>query len=149
MCKKELLNRFFEKTKNNFKPFHIAGDLNFHILNHDKFNEVHNFLNLLYENDKIPTLSKPTRVTRKAGKAVNHILTNQFIDVNFKTKVFKTDILHHFPVCIVKSSKEKLVKNKCTYIYKIVITDDVTKCFNQALYESGWVEIEICDNPSG
>ena len=33
-------------------------------------------------------------------------------------------------------------------MYKGVITDDATEHFNQALYESDWVEIETCDNPS-
>ena len=40
----------------------------------------------------IQTINKPTRVTRKMATAINHILTNQFINVNFKTATFKTDI---------------------------------------------------------
>ena len=37
--RKELLNRlkdFEKKTKNNLKPFHIAGDFNLNILDYDK-----------------------------------------------------------------------------------------------------------------
>ena len=43
---------------------------------------------------------------------------------------------------------EKLVENKHTYAYKTGITDEATERFDQALYESDWVEIETCDNPS-
>ena len=43
---------------------------------------------------------------------------------------------------------EKLAENKHKYVYKRVITDEATERFNQALYESDWVEIETCDNPS-
>ena len=65
-----------------------------------------------------------------------------------KTTIFKTDTSDHFPVFIVITSKEKLVENKYTYVYKRVITDDATERFNQALYESDWVEIETFGNPS-
>ena len=106
------------------KPFHIAGDFNLNILDHDKCSKVHNFLNLLYENGIIPAINKPTRVTRKTAIAIDHILTNHFINVNFKTAIFKTDIVDHFPVCIIVSSTEKLIENKDTYVYKRVITDE-------------------------
>ena len=84
--------RFFKdilkKTKQNLKPFHIAGDFNLNILDHDKCSKVHNFLNLLYENGIIPNISKPTRVARKMATTIDHFVTNQFINVTFKTAFF-------------------------------------------------------------
>ena len=68
------------------------------------------------------------------------------MDVNFKTAIFKTDISDHFLVCIIIFSNKKLVKNKT--LSKRLITDDATERFNQALYESHWVDIETCDNSS-
>ena len=130
------------------KPFHIAGDFNLNMLDHDKCSKVQNFLNLLYENGMIPTINKPTRITKKTATAIDHILTNQFINVNFKTTIFKTDISDHFPVCFILSSKEKLVESKHTYVYKRVITDEATERFNQAFYETDWLEIGTCNNPS-
>ena len=35
-----------------------------------------------------------------------------------------------------------------SYGYNRVITDDATERFNDALYETDWVEIETYDNPS-
>ena len=96
----------------------------------------------------VPTINKPTKVTRKTATAINHILTNHFIDVNFKTAIFKTDISDHFPVSIIISLKEILVENKYFYVCKRLTTDDAVERFNQALYEFDWVEIETCDNPS-
>ena len=46
----------------------------------------------------IPTINKPTRETRKTATTIDHILTNQFVNVNFKTAIFKTDILDLFLV---------------------------------------------------
>ena len=84
----------------------------------------------------IPTIHEPTSETSKTAKTIDHILTNHFIDVNFKIAFFKVDISDHFPVCII-SSKETLVESKHTYPYKRVITNDVIKSFNHILYESG------------
>ena len=85
------------------KPFYIAGDFNLNMLDHDKSSKVHNFLNLLYKNGMIPTINKPGRVTRKTATEIDYILTNQFINFNFKTGIFKTDISDHFPVCVITS----------------------------------------------
>ena len=82
-------NEIKKKKKYSLKPFYIAGDLNLNILDHNKCSKVYNFLKLLYENGMIPTINKPTRVTRKTARAINHILTNQFIDVNFKLLFLK------------------------------------------------------------
>ena len=72
----------------------------------------------------IPTINKPTRVTRETTTAIDHILTNQLINANFKTTIFKTDISDHIPVCIVISSAEKIIENKHTYANKREITDE-------------------------
>ena len=48
------------------------------------------FLNLIYQNGMIPTINKPTRVTRATVTAIDHILTNSFADRNFKTAIFKS-----------------------------------------------------------
>ena len=113
----------------------MSRDFNLNILHHDKFRNVQSFLNLLYKNDMIPTRNKLTRVTRKMDTRINHILINHFVDVNFKTEIFKTGISDNFPLCviIIISSKGKIVKSKYTYVYKRVITDDATKRFTETV----------------
>ena len=110
------LKEILKKTKNNLKHFHIAGNFNLNILDHDKCSKVRNFLNLLNENGMITTINKPTRVTRKTATSIDHILTNQLINVNFKTAIFKTDLSDHFSGCIIISLTEKLVEKKYTYV---------------------------------
>ena len=113
----------------------MSSDFNLNILDHDKFRNVHSFLNLLYKNDMIPTKSKLTRLTRKMDTRINHILVNHFVDVNFKTEIFKTGISDNFPLCVVIIifSKEKIVESKYTYVYKRVITNDATKRFTETV----------------
>ena len=50
---------------------HIAGDFNLNLLDHNTNRKVHNFLSLIYQNGMIPTINKPTRVTRKTATAID------------------------------------------------------------------------------
>ena len=76
---------------------HITGDFNMNLLDYEKCKKVQEFLNLIYKNSMIPTINKPTRVTRQSAIAIDHILTNCFVNFNCKTTIFKTDISDHFP----------------------------------------------------
>ena len=71
------------------KDLHIAGDFNLNLLHHESNKKVHEFLNIIYRNGMIPTINKPTRVPTTTGTAIDHILSNSFIDRNFKTAILK------------------------------------------------------------
>ena len=44
----------------------------------------------------IATINKPTRITRKTAAAIDHILTNSFIDPVFKIAILEIDISRHY-----------------------------------------------------
>ena len=93
----KFLNCIFHKTKKSNKKFHIAGDFKLNVLDHDNCRKVQNFINLLYQNNTIPIINEPTRVT---ATVTDHIIKNCFVDINFKTASFKSDISDHFPICV-------------------------------------------------
>ena len=66
----------------------------------------------------IPTINKPTRVTRTTATAIDHILTNSFIDRNFKTTIFKSDTSDHFPICFIIPSTKTKIENKTTFYFQ-------------------------------
>ena len=92
------LKDVFNKTKNSNKMLHIAGGFNMNLLDYEKCKKVQEFLNLIYENSMIPTINKPTRVMRQSDTATDHIPTNCFVNFDFKTTIFKSDISDHFPI---------------------------------------------------
>ena len=56
----------------------------------------------------IPTINKPTRVTRTLVSAIDHILNNSFIDRNLKTAILKVSVSDHFLICfVIPSTKPK------------------------------------------
>ena len=95
----------------------------------------------------IPTINKPTRVTRKTTTAIDHILTNSFTDTVFKTAIFKSDISDHFPICfIIPSSMKQTNNTKNTVIFKRVFDTESIELFKQKLYETNWDDIEVSQN---
>ena len=71
----ELFEKFLKKvsgiTKNSNKVHHIARDFNLNLLDPENSRKIQDFLNLIYQNGMIPTINKPTRVTRKRAAAIN------------------------------------------------------------------------------
>ena len=49
----------------------------------------------------IPTINKPTRVTKKTTTAIAQIITNSFAGNAFKTAILKSDVSDHFPIRIL------------------------------------------------
>ena len=107
----KFLKEIFYQIKKINRQFHVAGDFNLNVLDHEIFRKVQQFLNITFENGKIPIINKPFRVTNK-------ITYNLYADTLFKTAVFKCEVPDHFPICLIMPSLKFLSKNKDIYIYK-------------------------------
>ena len=93
----------------------------------------------------IPTINKPTRVTRKTTTAID----NSFTDTFFKTAIFKSDISDHFPICfLVPSSMKQTNNTKKTVMFKRVFDAGSIELFKKKLYETSWDDIEASLNPN-
>ena len=104
------------------------------------------FLNLAYENGMIPTISKPARVTRKIATAIDHILTNAFVDRTFKSGIYKTHGSDHLPVIFLIPSVNLLNKDKTSCICKRFVADEAITAYNISFYGNNWKEILECEN---
>ena len=49
----------------------------------------------------IPIINKATRITNKAAIAIDHILTNPYIETILKAAILKCDVSDHFPFCLI------------------------------------------------
>ena len=118
------------------------------LLDYEKCKKVQEFLNLVYENSMIPKINKPTRVTRQSATAMNHILTNCFINFDFKTAIFKSDISDHFLISFFLSMTNEFSKTEPIYIHKRMINNSAIEMFRQKLHETDRAEIETSRNPN-
>ena len=51
---------------------------------------------------------------KKTTTAIDDIITNYFVDTNFKTAIFKSNIGDHFPICFLSPMIDEN-KNEVTY----------------------------------
>ena len=137
----------FTKIKNSNKAMHIAGNFNLNLLDHNTNKKVYNSLSLIYQNGMIPTIYKPTRVTKTTATAVDHILTSYFVDKVFKKVILKRDTSHHFPICFLsQNSLPKQINKENMFIYKITYNIESIELFKQILHETKWDEIMSFQN---
>ena len=97
----ELENHFkrsLSKQEVSHKDLISAGDFNINLLDFDANKKLQNFVNLMFRFRMIPTINKPTRVTRQTASTIDHIITNSLMHTGFKSGIIKTDISDHFPI---------------------------------------------------
>ena len=134
-------------VQNANKDLDIAGDFNLNLLDHEPNEKVHDFSNIIYRNGMIPTVNKPSRATRTTATAIDHILTDSFIERNFKTTVFKSDISDHFPICFIIPSTKPKTENKTSFIFKRIFNFEAINTFKQDLHKTNWTDIEAFTDP--
>ena len=96
----------------------------------------------------IPTINKPTRVTRKTATAIDHILTNSFCDTVFKTAIYKCDVSDHLHICFIIPSPSKQENvTETTFITERIFNTESIELFQQKLYETSRDEMEMSQKP--
>ena len=87
------------KEKVTQYPCYIMGDFNLDLLKHDKHLPMEKFIDVMYANSFIPTINRPTRVTKDTCALIENIYTNHYnIKYGNYSGVLTTDITYHFPV---------------------------------------------------
>ena len=99
-------------------------------------------MNIIYRNGMIPAMNKPTRVTGTTATAIDHILTDSFIDRNSKTAIFKSDISDHFPICFITPSTKPKIENKTAVNFKRIFNFEAINTFKKDLQKTNWKDIE-------
>ena len=111
--------------------------------------KVKNFVNFAFQNSLIPLINKPTRVTRTNATAIDHILTNAFLNKQIETGIIKTEISDHFPIFLITdpiTSSE--IKNKRTLLYKRTINTATKENLKNIFARKTWDYIKEIDNPN-
>ena len=103
------------------KELFLVGEFNINVLDFNERKMVQNFVDLMFQHGLIPTINKPTRVTRNTATAIDHIITNSVKTAVFKKDIIITDISDHFLIffmlnvlLMVPSPGKNLYTNKIT-----------------------------------
>ena len=67
----------------------MVGDFNINILDFSESKMVESFMNLMFRHGVIPTVNKPTRITRNTATAIDHIITNPVLNAEFQNRYYQ------------------------------------------------------------
>ena len=83
---------------------YILGDMNINFLNFSNHIPTEEYLDMLYSNNFLPIITKPTRITNHTSTLIDHIYTNTPIE-QITPGIATMDISDHLPIfCIVDSN---------------------------------------------
>ena len=94
------------------------GDMNIDLLKCNCHNKTNEYLDNLFSYGFIPTISKPTRVTRSSATLIDHINTND-ITLRYTSGIIITDVADHFGTffCSKRKNTDKQTTQKKTRLF--------------------------------
>ena len=121
------------------------GDYNIDLLNSEKHDLTNEFIDVLYCNEFLPLISRPTRITSTSATLIDNIFTNNHEDLNCSLNgILVADISDNFPVFHVSRSfsMEENVSCLVTRVYN----ERNKQKFLEAISAVDWSE--ICNIPN-
>ena len=105
---KRLLNKFTEKELSNLI---IGMDHNLDIMKHEVHPVTNDFIEYNLDKGLLPTITKPTRVTRTTATLIDNIIVGRKYQSNFESQIILSDLSDHFP-CILNIKNTNLFRKK-------------------------------------
>ena len=132
-----------EELRINKKLVYLMGDYNIDLLNSESHDLTNEFVDLVYCNEFLPLISRPTRIT-STSTLIDNIFTNNHGDLNCSLNgILVADISDHFPTFHVNCSFT--VKETDSCLVTRVYNEKNKQNFTQAISEVDWTE--ICNIP--
>ena len=137
----DIVGKFISHTKN--RPTFIVGDINLNILAYEVDPKVRNFIQKMIQNSFLPSITKPTRVTRKKETCIDNIFSNSMLDHKINSGVMHVKISDHFPIFITadKFLNETAKASKLTKTTKRLYKPDQIKKFEEQINTLNWSSV--------
>ena len=111
-----------EQLRMENKLLYLMGDYNIDLLNSEKHDLTNEFVDVLYCNEFLPLISRPTRITSTSATLIDNIFTNNHDDLNCSLNgILVADISDHFPI----------VHINCSFSVEETVSCLVTRVYNE------------------
>ena len=143
-CEREFIEKYksiITKIRREHKKIIIGTDQNLDYLKINSHARTMEFLNLNFENNIIPSIYKPTRVTHTSATLIDNIYVDSDLCKNLKSHIVTTDISDHY-LCLT-CIQEDMLDRKTTESLRIrKITDSTMRNMNASLSNRNWTILE-------
>ena len=131
---KRLLNKFSE---NQLERLIIGLDHNMDLIKHEHHGPTNDFIGINLDHCLIPTITKPTRVTKNSATLIDNIIIGKRYQSEYDPCIIVDDISDHFPLLLKTSNTLTNIKQP-----KEVTTRSINqeRCYeiNQILSSQDW-----------
>ena len=92
------LNKFTQKQQQRLM---IGLDHNLNLIKHDQHAVTHDFIEVNLEKELMPTITKPTRITRSSATLIDNIIIGSTMQADYSSNIIISDLSDHFP-CLLQ-----------------------------------------------
>ena len=132
---KRLLGKF---TLNQQERLIIGLDHNLDLMKHESHNPTKEFLDINLDLNLIPTITKPTRITKTSATLLDNIIVGKYFH-NFVANIAISDISDHFPV-VMNSHQPNLYKKQPLTMTTRVFNDKACHSIIDSLQKMDWMQ---------
>ena len=143
-CEREFIEKYksiVAKIKHENKKIIIGTDQNLDYLKINAHSRTMDFFNLNLENNIIPTIYKPTRVTHTSATLIDNIYIDSDLYKNVKSHILTIDISDHY-MCLTGIQEDLLDRNVTESFNIRKVTDSMLRNMNASLSNRNWTILE-------
>ena len=134
---KRLLNKFTGKELTNLI---IGMDHNLDIMKHEIHPVTNDFIEYNLDKGLLPTVTKPTRVTRSTATLIDNIIVGRKYQLNFESQIILSDLSDHFP-CMLNIKNTKLFRKKQVTVKTRGLNPSKMEEIKRKLSQVDWEEL--------
>ena len=137
------------KIDSESKSCYILGYFNIDLLKHEKCEYSARFLNQMMSSMFLPTILKPTRITRKTATLIDNIFTNIENNVQMNGILFN-DLSDHLPVFLICKNKETNTNGKSKDQTNMIrhINENHIRQFREDIESENWQHVNDIHKPN-
>ena len=129
-------------NKHTSKTIILAGDSNIDFLKYETYTPSQDLLNVLTQNNLIPVISRPTRITDRSITLIDHIYTNSI--TNIRTSGIITDPLSdHLGTYLKLGYTKQKINTAHTHYNHVDYSDEKISNFRCKLENLDWSKLNL------
>ena len=133
-----LLKDLYKKSKS--KTLILGMDHNLDFLKHSSHKRTHDFIELNLDNNLLPTITRPTGITKMTATLIDNIIVSHSLMANSESRIIIDDISDHLPSLL--KLKDTLQTDRYTKTVTSRKLDDKTlKKLNNSLISQNWASV--------
>ena len=130
-----LLSKLYKESKS--KRLILGMDHNLDFLKHSTHKRTQDFIELNLDNNLIPSITRPTRITKSSATLIDNIMVSQGLSINSESRIIIDDISDHLPSVVKFSDLLQRMKTS-KIITSRNLTDKTLQKINKNLMRTNW-----------